>query len=113
MSAVSGNAPPTQPHVHLTKASSYASPVQSSHPTVPVHLDHIEQPILLEQQVIEVHVEHLVDVVLPDVDIRPLVEEISDVPVVAKLKPPARPITLSRLSLFPKIFQHMHDFGLF
>ena len=53
-----------------------------------------------------------VDVVPPVVDIQPLVEEIFVVPV-AELKPPARPISLSRLSLFPKIFQHMHDFGLF
>ena len=61
----------------------------------------------------EVLVEQPVDVVLPHVDIRPLFKEISDVPMVAELKPPARPVTSSRLSFFPKIFQHMHDFGLF
>ena len=62
---------------------------------------------------IEVPVEQPVDVVFPDVDVLFLVEEISVVPVIAEFKPPARPVTLSRLSLFPNIFQHMHDFGLF
>ena len=113
LSTISGNALPTQPHVHLTEASSSASPVHSSHPYVPVHLDNIEQPILLEQQVTEVSVEQPVDVILSDVDVLPLVEEISVVPVIAELKPLVRPVTLSQLSLFPNIFQHMHDFGLF
>ena len=52
-------------------------------------------------------------VVLSDVVDLPLVEEVSVVPVTTELKPPVRPATLSRLSIFSNMFQHLHDFGLF
>lgn len=61
---------------------------------------------------VEVPVEQPV-VVLSDVVDLPLVEEVSVVPVTTELKPPVRPVTLSRLSIFPNMFQHLHDFGLF
>ena len=60
---------------------------------------------------VELPVEQLV--VLSDVVDLPLVEEVSVVPVTTELKPPVRPVILSQLSLFPNIFQHLHDFGLF
>ena len=72
----------------------------------------MDHPILVEQQMVELHIEQLV-VVLSDVVDLPLVEEVTIVPVTMELKPPIRPATLSRLSIFPNLFQHLHDFGLF
>jgi len=60
---------------------------------------------------VELLVEQLV--VLSDVvDLR-LVQEVSVVPMTMELKPPVRPTTLYRLFIFPNLFQHLHDFGLF
>ena len=61
---------------------------------------------------VEVPVEQPVVVFSNVVDL-PLVKEVSVVPVTTKLKPPVRPTTLSRLSIFPNLFQHLHDYGLF
>ena len=112
LSAFLGNVFPVPPHDHFTEASSSASRVHSPHPYVPIQLDNIDQPIHVEQQMVEVPVEQPV-VVLSNVVDLPLVEEVSVVPVTTELKPSVRPVTLSQLSLFPNIFQHLHDFGLF
>ena len=50
---------------------------------------------------------------LSDVVDLPPVDEVSLVPVTTELKPPVRPTTLSRLSILPNLFQHLHDYGLF
>ena len=61
---------------------------------------------------VEVPVQQPVVVLFDVVDL-PLVEEVLVVPMTMELKPPVRPTTLSRLSIFPNMFQHLHDFGLF
>jgi len=109
LSAISGNVLPAP--AHLTEASSSASPVHSPPPFVPLQLDIVDQPVLIEQQMVEFLANQ--PVVLSDVVDLPPIDEVSLVPTTIELKPPVRPTTLSRLSIFPNLFQHFHDYGLF
>jgi len=129
LSVASGNEIPA--HNNDTEASSSTSPVHSS---IPLQLNIADHPVLVEQLPIDRLVEQPSDdppVELP-VDLPadlPLVNppEVQPVttsdavetpldgitPVISELKPAARSSSLSRLSLFPKLFQQLHDYGLF
>jgi len=127
LSAVSGNVLPALND--NTEASSSASPVHSS---VPLQLNIADHPVFIEQPSVDLSVDLPAEppadlpADLPPVDppvdipitISDAIEippdgEISLTPVIPELKPVARPTSLSRLSLFPKLFQQMHDYGLF
>jgi len=118
-SAVSGNV--LSAHDNTTEASSSASPVHSSVPlqlSIADHIVHVEHPSI--DPPVDPPVEQPPDnlpadtpVVTPDaVNILPD-GEVPLTPVITELKPVARPTSLSRLSLFPNLFQQMHDYGLF
>ena len=115
LSVVSGNVLPA--HDNTTEASSSASPVHSSVPlqlNIADHLVHVEQPPIdppVEQPPVDLPAD--IPVVTSDaVEILPD-GEVPPTPVISELKPVARPTSLSRLSLFPNLFQQMHDYGLF
>ena len=124
LSTISGNVLPA-PNDN-TEASSSTSPVHSS---VLLQLNIADHPVLVEQPPVDPIVEQPpVDLpadlppVDPPADIPvttsdtveiPPDGEISINPVISELKPVARPTSLSRLSLFPNLFQQMHDYGLF
>ena len=115
LSAVSGNVLPA-PNDN-TKASSSASPIHSS---VPLQLNIADHPVLVEQPSVDPIIEqpHVdppadIPVTISDAVEIPPDGEISLTPVISELKPAARPTSLSRLSLFPNLFQQMHDYGLF
>jgi len=119
LSVVSGNVLPA-PNDN-TEASSSASPVHSS---VPLQLNIADHLVLVEQPPADLPADLPVDLlpIDPPADIPvtaadtveiPPDGEISLTPVIPELKPVARPTSLSRLSLFPKLFQQMHDYGLF
>ena len=75
---------------------------------------HIEQPPIdlpIEQPPVDPPAD--TPVVISDaVEILPH-GEVPPTPVISELKPVARPTSLSRLSLFPNLFQQMHEYGLF
>ena len=108
LSVVSGNVLPS--HAHSTEASSSASPVHSP-PPVPLQLDIADHHVHVEQPVVELSADP--PVVIYDVIDVPPTGEVSLVPTVTDLRPPTRPTTLSRLSILPNLFQHLHDYGLF
>jgi hypothetical protein len=114
-SAVSGNVLPARDNT--TEASSLASPVHSSVPlqlSIADHMVHVEQPPIdppVEQPPVDLPAD--IPVVTSDaVEILPD-GEVPLTPIISELKPAARPTSLSRLSLFPNLFQQMHDYGLF
>ena len=84
---------------------------------------HIEQPSIDQQPSVDLPIDPPADlpvdppadlpVVISDAVEIPPDGEISLTPVISELKPVARPTSLSRLSLFPNLFQQMHDYGLF
>ena len=82
-----------------------------SPPLVPLQLDIANQPVLVEQPMVELPADS--PMVLSDVMDLPPVGEVSLIPTTTDLRPPARPTTLSRLSILPNLFQHLHDYGLF
>jgi len=140
LSVASGNE--VRAHNNDTEASSSSLPVHSSTPlqlNIANHPVFVEQPvdnppvgIPLEQpsdQPSDIpHVELPVDLPadLPlagPLEVQPVVTsdvveatidgEVSISSVIPELKPAARSSSLSRLSLFPKLFQQLHDYGLF
>ena len=108
LSAVSGNILPA--HTHSAEASSSASPIHSPL-LVPLQLDIAEHPVHVEQLVVELSTDPPV-IVYDTMDVPPA-GEISLTHDVTDLKPPTNPTILSRLSLLPNLFQHVHDYGLF
>lgn len=108
LSVVLGNILPA--HTHFSEASSSTSPVHSPSP-VPLQLEIAEHPVHVQQPVIELSADP--PMVVSNVMDVPPPGEVSLIHVVIDLKPPANPTRLSRLSLLPNLFQHMHDYGLF
>ena len=136
LSVASGNE--IHAHNNDTEASSSTLPVHSS---TPLQLNIANHPVFVEQPPVDVpieqpsdqpsnnpHIELPVDLPadLPLADplgVQPLVtsdavkvtieDEVSISSVIPELKPAARSSSLSRLSLFPKLFQQLHDYGLF
>jgi hypothetical protein len=123
LSVASGNE--VRAHNNDTEASSSTLPVHSS---TPLQLNIADHPVFVEQPVDNPHVELPVDLPadLPlagPSEIQPVVTsdaveatidgEVSISSVIPELKPAARSSSLSRLSLFPKLFQQLHDYGLF
>ena len=127
LSVVSGNE--IHAHNNDTEASSSSLPVHSS---IPLQLNIANHPVIVEQPSdqpvdnppIELPVNPPVD--LPPAGplaVQPIVtsdavkvtieDEVSISSVIPELKPAARSSSLSRLSLFPKLFQQLHDYGLF
>ena len=95
---------------HPTEVSSSASSMNLP-PPVPLQLDIADKLVLVEQQIVELPADP--PMVLSDVMDLPPVGEVSLIPTTTDLRPPARPTTLSRLSILPNLFQHLHDYGLF
>ena len=120
LSVVSGNVLPALNN--NTEASSSTSPV---HTSIPLQLDIADHPVFIEQPPDDPPVDPPLDLPagLPLVDppaIQPVaisdaVEALPDgiTPAISELKPAARSSSLSRFSLFPKLFQQLHDYGLF
>jgi hypothetical protein len=123
LSVASGNE--VRAHNNDTEASSSTLPVHSS---TPLQLNIADHPVFVEQPVDNPHVELPVDLPadLPlagPSEVQPVVTsdaveatidgEVSISSVIPELKPAARSSSLSRLSLFPKLFQQLHDYGLF
>jgi len=123
LSVASGNEIPA--HNNDTEASSSTLPVHSS---IPLQLNIADHPVLVEQPSDDPPVELPVDlpadlplagppevqpVITSDAVEAPPDGEVSITSVIPELKPAARSSSLSRLSLFPKLFQQLHDYGLF
>jgi hypothetical protein len=128
LSVASGNEIPAH---NNSEASSSTSPVRSS---IPLQLNIADHPVLVEQPPIDrlveqpsddLHVELPIDLPADPTLVDPpavqpvatsdAVETPSDgiTSAISELKPVARPTSLSRLSLFPNMFQQLHDYGLF